>query len=51
MTKSEVLRRTWADISLDAIDYNFRKIRDAANGAMIMAIVKADAYGHDSAVP
>ena len=46
MTKSEVLRRTWADISLDAIDYNFRKIRDAANGAMVMAIVKADAYGH-----
>ena len=35
MTKSEVLRRTWADISLDAIDYNFRKIRDAANGAML----------------
>lgn len=46
MTKSEVLRRTWADISLDAIDYNFRKIRAAANGAMVMAIVKADAYGH-----
>lgn len=46
MTNGEVLRRTWADISLDAIDYNFRKIKSAVGDSMVMAIVKADAYGH-----
>ena len=46
MTKSEVLRRTWVDISLDAIDYNFRKIKNHVGKAMVMAVVKADAYGH-----
>ena len=46
MTKSEVLRRTWVDISLDAIDYNFRKIKAHVGKAMVMAVVKADAYGH-----
>lgn len=39
MTNSEVLRRTWADVSLDAIEYNFRKIRAAAGSAKVMAIV------------
>lgn len=46
MTADEVLRRTWADISLDAITYNFRKIRSIAGNAKILATVKADAYGH-----
>ncbi len=46
MTKTEVLRRTWVDISLDAIDYNFRKIKSHVGKAMVMAVVKADAYGH-----
>lgn len=46
MTKSEVLRRTWADISLDALEYNFKKIKAAASGSMVLATVKADAYGH-----
>lgn len=46
MTENEVLRRTWADISLDAVEYNFRQIRAAAGQAMVMAVVKADAYGH-----
>ena len=46
MTKSNVLRRTWVDISLDAIDYNFRKIKAHVGNSMVMAVVKADAYGH-----
>lgn len=46
MTADEVLRRTWADISLDAIAYNFRKIKGIAGDAKILATVKADAYGH-----
>ncbi len=46
MTKTEVLRRTWVDISLDAIEYNFRKIKSQVGNSMVMAVVKADAYGH-----
>lgn len=37
--------RTWAEIDLNAIKYNFNSVREKTN-ARIMAIVKADAYGH-----
>ena len=40
---------TYARIDLDAIGENFRAIREKA-GAAVMAVVKADAYGH-GAVP
>jgi len=33
-------------IHLDALKSNFNRIREAANGARILAVVKADAYGH-----
>lgn len=46
MTRDEILKRTWAEISLDAIRYNFENVKKAAAGAKVMAIVKADAYGH-----
>lgn len=40
-------RRTWAEIDLDALAHNMRGIREITNpNAMIMAVVKADAYGH-----
>lgn len=43
----EFLKRTWAQISLDAIDNNISEIRRALNpGVLLMAVVKADAYGH-----
>lgn len=43
----EFLRRTWAVIDLDAICHNFNSIRNATNSsAMIMSVIKADAYGH-----
>ena len=39
--------RAWAEINLDAIENNIRQIRKCtADNAEIMAIVKADAYGH-----
>lgn len=39
--------RTWAEVNLDAIKYNFKNIREITDEkAKIMAIVKADAYGH-----
>lgn len=36
---------TYVTIDLDAIRENFRAIRQKA-GAPVMAVVKADAYGH-----
>ncbi len=43
----EIIRRTWAEVDLDAVGHNFRVVRAAANpGAMVCCVVKADAYGH-----
>jgi len=40
-------RPTWAEIDLDAIRYNMGKIRGTLRGDTgIMAVVKANAYGH-----
>ena len=39
--------RAWAEINLDAIENNIQKIKKITSpGTKIMAIVKADAYGH-----
>ena len=43
----EILRRTWAEIDLDALAQDFAQVREAANkNAMVCCVVKADAYGH-----
>lgn len=43
----DFLRRTWAEINLDAISLNFKTLRQNINkGTKIMCIVKADGYGH-----
>lgn len=40
-------RPTWADIDLDALAANFREVRRrVAPGVKVMAMVKANAYGH-----
>ncbi len=40
-------QRAWAQVSLDAIASNLKNIRKITNeNAKIMAVVKADAYGH-----
>lgn len=40
-------KRTWAEVDLDAIAHNIKEIRKITNpNAGIMAVVKADAYGH-----
>lgn len=42
-----VLRRTWAEIDLDALAEDFRQVREAADPkAKICCVIKADAYGH-----
>ena len=43
----EYLRRTWAEVDIDAIRHNFKEIRKAADKkAGIICVIKADAYGH-----
>lgn len=41
------LRRTWANIRLDALEYNYHKIREYIGKEIkFLGVVKADAYGH-----
>ena len=41
------LKRTWAEIDLDALKHNFLEVRNkVGNHTKIMCVVKADAYGH-----
>lgn len=43
------LRRTWADIDLDAIAFNYKKIKEKIGADVkFLGVVKADAYGHGS---
>jgi alanine racemase len=42
--------RTWAEVDLSAVRHNVRTLKARAGGARLMAVVKADAYGH-GAVP
>jgi alanine racemase len=39
-------RPLWAEIDLDALTDNVRLLKSQANGAALMAVVKANAYGH-----
>lgn len=44
---SDFLKRTWAEIDLDALQDNYRAIASFLTGnSRVMAVVKADAYGH-----
>ena len=41
------LRRTWAEIDLDALAYNYRALRQRVGADVkFLGVVKADAYGH-----
>lgn len=47
----DYLKRTWADISLDNLNHNYRQLRKRLpSGCRFLGVVKADAYGH-GAVP
>lgn len=42
-----ILRRTWAEIDLDNVEYNFNLIKMSLNdNVKTMCVIKADAYGH-----
>ena len=41
------MRRTWAEIDLDALEHNYRVARQKIGpGVKYLGVVKADAYGH-----
>ncbi len=44
----EFLHRTWAEIDLSALKHNFKVLKEHAKDSKIMAVVKADAYGHSA---
>lgn len=47
----ELLKRTWADVSLDNLSHNYKVLREnVPAGCRFLGVVKADAYGH-GAVP
>ena len=47
----KMLKRTWAEVSLDALQHNYQVLtKDLPEGCRFLGVVKADAYGH-GAVP
>ena len=46
----KLLRPTWVEISLAKLRRNYQRIRTLAGARRVMAVIKADAYGH-GAVP
>lgn len=45
--EESVLRRTWAEVDLDALTHNYRQARRMIGaGVRYLGVVKADAYGH-----
>ena len=47
MKKSKLTRPVWAEVNLDHIKFNLNQvIKNVPEETMVMAVVKADAYGH-----
>ncbi len=46
VSAENLLRPTWAEISLPKLRRNFEYVRRVAGARRVMAVVKADAYGH-----
>ena len=49
-TPEKLLRPTWVEVSLPKLRRNAQRVRELAGKRKVMAVVKADAYGH-GAVP
>ena len=44
---NDILRPVWAEVNINAIRHNIRQIKGIIkNGTKIIAVIKADAYGH-----
>lgn len=52
ITKDDLVtqRPTWAEIDLDALHSNYLKLQQAAPQSGIIAVIKADGYGHGAVV-
>jgi len=47
MLNNNFVKRTWAEVSLDALEHNFNSIKSKVNkDTKILAVIKSDAYGH-----
>lgn len=46
MTETTYKPNTYAVLNIDALLHNFKKVREYARNAKIMAVIKANAYGH-----
>ena len=44
--EDKLAKRTWVEINPEALKKNLTVCRESAPGAAVMAVVKADAYGH-----
>ncbi len=42
----DFVKRTWAEISLDAVTRNFNEIKSKLGNSKICCVIKADGYGH-----
>src|SRR5690349_11355000 len=46
MPTDRLLRPTWVEISLPKLRRNFKRVCELAGQRKVMAVIKADAYGH-----
>ncbi|HHW45371.1 MAG TPA: alanine racemase [Clostridiales bacterium] len=46
----DFFKRTWVEIDLDAIRHNFNIVKSKVQSSKIMAVLKANAYGHGAKV-
>lgn len=44
------IKRCWAEIDLDALDFNIKSIKEKCQNEDIIAVVKANAYGHSDKI-
>lgn len=44
----EAMRPVWAEINLDNLEHNIREIKKISRNSEIIAVIKADAYGHSA---
>lgn len=51
MNNVNFIKRTWAEININALKHNYKTIREHVNSkSKICCVVKADGYGHGAAV-
>lgn len=46
----DFFKRCWAEIDLDALDFNMKSIKEKCQNEDIIAVVKANAYGHSDKI-